>query len=417
MAQPRAILRIFPIVVVYLVLGNSPTPAARPDMHISLKVPKTAAFGDYQGSTRIRLGEVRDEGFAEPPTYLGMGPESAFSVHVKDGRTVSVETAATKLLGRLGILAEDESAGTYDLDIIIRRNHFNTLRVSGKYRLRGEVFLEFIFREAGTVTGKILACGNAEAVVSVARDTQIIDTYRAAFNDSFFKFFTSETTARHLGSGWKTGKTPEKKDSIEITRIDRGFVYGPTAFITKELDNADTPAEMNPHPRLLVLADFSIEENQYNYTEISDEEDEEFARTYVPDLVREHLNAYYPGAFPVIERRQDPDIPEELVVTGTLHRFKIGDYRKRSFPGFGAGKDLLDTSIQITNGSDDWEDFGFRSESANWGGGWQAKRGQIRDMADQLARDIAYLLVRAYLPGYRYPDDLEVSFDGKPYPL
>lgn len=88
----------------------------------------------------------------------------------------------------------------------------------------------------------------------------------------------------------------------------------------------------------------------------------------------------------------------------------------RIWVGFGAGKDKLEGQISISDATGHAL-AAFPVLLSNWGAGWQFKQGQIRDMIDQLARDVAYFLVRTARPGYKPPEDLEILFDDTPYPV
>lgn len=197
-----------------------------------------------------------------------------------------------------------------------------------------------------------------------------------------------------------------------MERIDRDKFYGPTDLARLQVSNA-REALMGVDATTLILQDFAMKDEKFVAKEDSDPE---FAAAYLPELVRVHLEAFYPGAFPRIGRRAEWQDGEGLVLTGDLLRFKIGSFAKRAWIGFGAGKDLLEAAVVLREGAGGEELFRLMVVSSNWGAGFQVKKGQIRDMAEQAARDIAFLLVQAAVPDYAYPDGLEVAFDGEPYP-
>lgn len=293
--------------------------------------------------------------------------------------------------------------------IVIRRNRFFINETALKFRLRSEVFLEFTFRRGDAVVGRVLACGNSQRKAQIATKTKVEATYQVGLNDALSKLVESDTFRRLVGEGW-TGAIA-RWGNPEITHVDRDKFYGPSDTVVAQIRRARGALEA-VDASTLVLRDFDLQDETYKGKK---DADPELASSYLPELIRVHLEAFFPGAFATIVRSGEPQQGKGLVVAGNLLRFKIGSYMKRALIGFGAGKDKLEAEIFFQDGSGKTL-FKIDLISTNWGAGFQIKKGQIRDIADQGARDVAYLLVQALVPEYSYPADLEVAFDDVPYP-
>jgi hypothetical protein len=238
---------------------------------------------------------------------------------------------------------------------------------------------------------------------------------QVAFNDAVHKLFNSRTLARLAGAGWTPVPAPKVSGDKSATRIAKDEFYGPTDRAIEEADAAT--ASMRPAAALdtLRLPDFALDHVAGElHTAVSDAD---YARALLPALVEEHLNAFYPGAFATIARGDAATSGPGLVVAGDLDNFRVGNVALKMWVGFGAGKDELKGRVDFKDGASGATLHGFNAGSSNWGAGWQSKNGTIRDMADQMARDIAYFLVKTTRPDYRAPNDLEVLFDDTPYPV
>lgn len=401
--------KVFIVVFAWLALGL-PAQAAK-DFVLTLQSPTSENFGKYSGGTRIALGAVVDDGFAENPDFLGMGPQAIYSVLLSQTREDSVRTAVSQLLEETGLLAGTPAEATYTLDVTIRRLRFFVHQTIGRFRLRTEAFLEFTFRQGDAVVGRVLACGNSQNQAQFASKKKVQATYQYGFDDALYKLVQSETFTRILGDGWSPGSGSAEGGEYNVMRITRNRFYGPSDLIRTEIENARGAIEPDAR-RVLILQDFELKDEKYKTRK---DADPDLAERYLPELLREHF-AFFPGAFESIERRGEWEKAEGLVVTGDLLRFKIGSYMKRALVGFGAGKDKLEAVVRVKDGVTGDELYKLHFKSSAWGEGWQFKRGQIRDMADQLARDLAFFLVEIGTTKYSYPEELEVRFDDIPYP-
>jgi hypothetical protein len=156
----------------------------------------------------------------------------------------------------------------------------------------------------------------------------------------------------------------------------------------------------------------------------------------LPALIQEHLEAYYPHAFDVIERRAEWQPAEALVVTGEIHRFNMGSANTRleadiHFKDGRSGETLYTLPVRMggglnwatglaalgaigaagasgaydpTNPVNTWRNAEVASQVAG-------VAPAMRDMEDDVARAAAYLLVAGLLPDYEPPADLEIAFD------
>ena len=236
---------------------------------------------------------------------------------------------------------------------------------------------------------------------------------KAGFVDVFQKLAASETLSELLGSEWvaSVNAVPAGENGNPIFRISREG-YGPTDLAREMV--AVAPAELRDlNVRYLRLEDFTISDQDYLK---SKDAEPEFAKRYLPALVREHLDSFYPAVFEAVESGDEMGGSETLVVSGDLQRLKFGSFAKRIWVGMGAGKDKLDADFFLRSGESQEVIATLDMRSSNWGEIWQWKRGFLRDMADQTARDVAFYLVQILAPDYTYPQGLEVMFDDLPYP-
>jgi hypothetical protein len=401
---------VLPIVVLVLLTLGLPA-QARKDLNLTLQPPTAADFGKYSGEARIALGEVVDDGFAESPHFLGMGPQAVYSVLLVQTREESVRTAVSHLLKETGLFAAKPADATYTMDVTIRRLRFFIHQTAFRFRLRTAAFIEFTFRQGDSVVGRVLACGNSQNQAQVATKKKVETTYQYGFDDALHKLVGSETFTRIVGDGWQPGTGSAEGGEYKIMRITRDRFYGPSDLIRSEIEKAKHTIKPGAAP-VLILQDFKLKDEKYQARE---DADLELAERYLPELLREHF-AFYPGAFEAVERREEWKGGEGLVVTGDLLRFKIGSFMKKVLIGLGSGKDKLEAVVYFKDGATGDELYKLDFKSSGWGAGWQIKRGQVRDMADQLARDLAFFLVETLVEGYSYPENLEVRFDDIPYP-
>ncbi len=401
------------IVMLGLLIPASPA-RAHDDLVVDLAVPSAGDLGTYTGAVQIALGEVRDAVYAESPSHLGMGPEAMFKIETGGSRADFVRQGLGEAFRRIGLLPEGDASSAHVMDVRILRDRLYAHQTEGRCRLRAELFLQCTFRLNETVVDRILACGNAETHAQFASREKIRKTYQIGFNDAVHKILNSRALARILGGGWKPAPSPEQSGEYNTTRIHRDEFYGPTDLIQEEVEKASKAIQKAGPFTHVVLPDFQLEEVKGKKED--DLHDVQVARAIVPEKIREHLNAFFPGAFEKIDRADSTSGPGTLVVDGRLDKFRVGSYTARKWVAGGAGADKLVGQVSIKDASGKTL-AGFPIVTANWGSVWQLKRGQIRDMVDQVARDIAYFLVATAVPAYKPPDDLEILFDAIPYPL
>jgi hypothetical protein len=400
------------LVIIGLLAPVAPANASE-DLVINAAVPPAGELGIYTGAIKIGLGSIHDEVHAEGPARIGTGPEATYKVEVAGSRADFVKQGLGEAFRRIGLLADDPVSSGHVVDIRILRDRLHAHQTGGRFRLRTELFLHCTFRQGEAVEGRVLACGNAETYAQFASREKITQTYQIAFNDAVHKILNSQSLAHVLGGGLKPAPAPEKSGEHDTTRIHKDEFYGPTDAIREEAEKASKAIRDAGPFTHLVLPDFQIEELKGK--EKDELHDVRAARALVPEKIREHLNAFYPGAFESIERVGTAGGVGRLVVDGRLEKFRIGSYAARIWVGAGAGKDKLEGQISIQDGSGRTL-AGFPILTSNWGAWWQFKQGQIRDMVDQLARDMAYFLVRTAIPDYKPPEDLEILFDATSYP-
>ena len=388
--------------------------AAPKDLTVAPALPPASALGAYSGSTSFALGEVKDATFSESPTHVGIGPAAMYQIVTAKPRAETTRAALADAFGRVGLLAKAPAEPTYTVDVTLRRFRTQTHAGFARFRLRSEIFLEFDFRQAGQSVGRVLAAGNSQQYAQLANKGKYEDAFQVAFNDAVHKLFNSRTLARLAGAGWAPVPAPLVSGEKSATRIAKDEFYGPTDRALAEAAAAATSMQAGAGLDTLRLPDFALD--RVGGDQKSAVADADYARALLPALIEEHLNAFYPGAFTTIARGPAATSGPGLVVDGNLDNFRVGNRALQVWVGFGAGKDELKGRVDFKDGATGAALHGFNAGSSNWGAGWQSKKGTIRDMADQLARDIAYFLVRTTRPNYQPPQDIEVLFDATPYP-
>lgn len=380
-----------------------PSHAARKPKEVVLELPDRSALGTYTGANRITLGQVSDRTFAESDSFLGMGPQATYAIQHPKPRAEMVEEALLQVLKESGLLSSSPTGAAYTLDVEILRDHFTAHQTVGRFRLRSEVFLKALFHKGGETAGSVVAAGNAEMRAQVATQAKVHATYAAGFNDALHKLLQSEALSRLAGEGWKPGTPAPPSDKHEITRIRKDEFYGPSKFIMEEAEKV-SEAFAAVRSRRVYLQAFEMKDEKYAK---SKDADLEYASNLIPELVGEHLRAFHPGALEIGEG----DGADGIIVSGEVLKYKAGSLMKRALVGLGAGKDKLEVSIRFQDGSNGKEIHSMEVLSTNWGAIFQLKRGQVRDMADQLAKDLAYLLVSSLAPDYSAPVELELVVD------
>lgn len=414
-ARPRVAAVALSLVLLTLFLAPPAGAGRGESLQVPLDLPAGNALGAYTGTVRIAVGEVKDETFSENPSHVGMGPQAIYEIVTEGTRAEYVRKGISEALGQVGLLAASPADAVYTLDVTILRDHLQTHQTFGRFRLRTELFLDFAFKRNGVREGWVLACGNSQTYAQLASKAKFVETYQLAFNDAVHKLFNSGTLARIAGEGWKPAPAPASAGEHNTTRIAKDEFYGPTDFIQAEAAKAAKAIQGAGPADRVWLPDFLLEE--VGGKEKDAISDPAFARAFVPALVREHLNAFYPGAFAAIERGSEPSAKQGIAVNGTLDDFRIGSFAMRVWVGFGAGKDKLAGEVAFKDAATGSTLHTTDVSSSNWGAGWQTKQGTLRDMADQLARDLAYFLVRTAEPGYKPPEGLEILFDDTAYPM
>ena len=399
-----------------LAIGTAlPAYAERRDLEVGLKIPSANELGAYTGAAGFSIGEVTDATFSESPSHVGVGPQAIYEIVTVGTRAEAIRKGVTEAFGQAGLLKTTPAPSMYTVDITLRRVHEQTHMTFSRFRLRSEIFLEFTLKKNGISEGRVLASGNAQTYAQVATKAKYTEVFQLAFNDAIYKLFNSKTLARIAGEGWKPVPAPAESGKYDATRIRKDEFYGPTDSIQEEASKASKAVQAAGSFSAVSLPDFEL--TAVTGKTNSAVADVAFARALVPALVQEHLNAFFPGAFTTIERPVAGAAKQGLLVGGKLDDFQVGNYYLRSLVGFGAGKDKLEGEIFFRDAATGNTLYSFKAVSSNWGAGWQTKRGTIRDMADQLARDIAYFLVQTAAPNYQPPQDLEILFDDTRYPM
>jgi hypothetical protein len=395
-----------------LLAAGAAAPAFAENLAVGPNLPAAAELGAYTGTVGFVVGEVKDATFAESTSHVGMGPQSIYEIVTMGTRADTVREGVTEAFRRAGLLAATPGQDAVTVDVTVRRMHSQTHMTFGRFRLRSEIFLEFAFHRGDAALGRVLAAGNAQEYAQIASEKKYREVYQVAFNDAIHKVFNSRTLAGLAGAGWAPAPAPAVSGDKHAVRIMKDEFYGPTDWIQGEVARAAPAMQAAAPAPVLLLPDFELD--RVSGKKNSPVASPAFAKALLPELIREHLDAFFPGAFAQVQRA--PAGAAGLTVAGDLEDFRVGNFYLRNAIGFGAGKDKLEGTVAF-------KDAGGQTLhevhvlSSNWGAGWQTKRGNIRDMADQLARDVAYFLVKTRVPDYRPPADLEVLFDATPYPM
>lgn len=408
----RNLMRIMALCIfTWATLALGLSALAAEDYVLTPALPSAQALGTYSGNLRVELGEVNDAVWASTAKSLGEGPNGSYAIYLSTTRQDSVRGLFQDLLQKTG-LGSGSSDDVLKLDVTVRRDRYFIDQSFGRFRIRTEVFLECTFRKGSDVVGRILVCGNAQTHAQYASKKKAEAVYTAAFQDAVFKLLRSKTFLALAGNGWKAGTGEPPESRYDITPIEREKYYGPSDFARGQLKPFQAAlAKYQGIP--IVLQDLEMKDDKYTDRK---ESRPDYAAACIPELIQEHINAFYPGAFAAVTRRKTFSAGENLVLAGDLVRFKQGNLALRIWVGMGAGKDKLEANVTIQDGRDQKVLYTYAILESNWGAGWQCIRGQLGDMLDQVGRDLSFLLVSTLAPNYAPPKDLEICFDDMPYP-
>ena len=396
-----------------VVLGAAASPLiAAEDLILTPAPPSARLQSHYEGPVRIAVGTVSDGTTCLRPGLMGVGPVGKYGVFLDESWAEATSKALEQMLETTGLLATDPAQASHTVDVVLRRSHLFT----ASRPATGQVFLEFVFRHDAEIEGRLLTCGMAERSPFRVSQKTIATVYQEAFEDALLKLFESQTLATLLGEGWH----PE----VERQRTRRP-AGGPAAGAFRKAEERQAPEALRAHRAArLLLREFEVEDAKALVREGAEAPD---LGHYLPVLVREHLEAFYPGALESAMAADEEPTAGDVVVSGQILRFKKGNIWKKSMIGYGAGKDKLDVVVQLRDGASGEELLELHRVSSDWGtSAWsQAPAGQpgfslrltgplggpVEEMADQMARDLASFFVRHLADDYQYPEDLEVIVD------
>jgi hypothetical protein len=411
----------------------------------AIELPEITLFGSYghhEGATRLVLGEILDDGFAETPDFLGWYQVS--KVVLPATRQETVRHAVENLLRETGLLASPGAERTHTLDVVIRRNRLLRSPTHYKYPLRVEVFLEFTIREAGVPVARVLACGNSENMAKVGLRIKALTeslkiSYEHAMDDALRKFVDSAALRNLVGDNWKPGTPPAPPEGMGRIRHDHyyGPVVGKEAHFrgaykdSSGLESLAATLAGKSYDRI-ILEEFEVHDAEFRQKRPS-----QLKATCLclPGLIREHLGAFYPGAFDTVEFRGDGPTEGSLVISGDVYFLRMGQLKNGSeaevhFRDGSTGEKLFTLRSFTSAAADPWWDGAIamgltmpkgakkQRKTSDFDAWWAELDAatSVREKDDNVARDLAYVLVQALRPDYEYPGDLEVSFDGLPYP-
>ncbi len=385
-----------------------------------------AAYGRNQGTSRLTLGQVVDADGTEGSDWLGevehhgKRHDILYRLTAPVPRESLVRSAVGALLERTGLLAAPGPAVIATVNVTVRSNRIVTLERA----LAAEVFLDFTFEREGTTIGRVLAFGNAKSKKKMRRKrTQALfaPVYQAAMDDALWKLVTSKTFRGLVGDGWHAGEPPPA--SVPVERFDKARYYGPSRAARETL--APLRAALGEAlPAQLVIEDFAFGFGMFPLGSSA-----ERAGRVMPDRLRSHLDALYPGAFERIVRTGSGQSEQEsgLVVAGRVLRYDAdGDEQSLEVEinlrdgRAGTTRFSIHVDSRAPKGADTG-DTGSLPTAARWLGHVPVKRDgpwgpYVRDIEEMVVRDLGYLLAMGRPGGYTRPVDIEVRFDDTPYP-
>ena len=389
--RPRAIA-LLPVLCLLAL-----TASAREDLYIQSTFKGLTYHGKYASGVPVAIGKVVDRRSVADRRFLGKGPNGIYEVFSQEPPEAYIKAALQEALGSLGLAATGGAQPALTVNAEIWRTHL-WVRMGARARMRGEMHVRFELERAGKSLGTVSAIGNAEIKGQIVTKARWNALFEATLYDLMEKFASSETLKKALPqetvASFAKAATPkpEKYNAAEIEAI----FYGPTDLVGKL-------------PKVDLTGYDVVEIRDFKLTDTNFKGDVNTTQKMVPGAVMDRIGGRYPTLFRGATfgdvKVGDPSKGKKLIIEGELPQVAAGSFMRRSLIGFGAGKVQLVMNVKLIDGDSGKELAALDMKSLNWGAGWQSDEGELEDMVDRMAADLAYYLVNQHNPKYKTDEE------------
>ncbi|HUP62802.1 MAG TPA: DUF4410 domain-containing protein [Thermoanaerobaculia bacterium] len=373
------------------------TAVAREDLYIKSTFKGLTYYGTFEKGVPIAIGKVVDRRSVADRRFLGKGPNGIYEIFSQDPPETYVKAALQDSLESLGLAAREGESPALTVNAEIWRAHL-WVRMGARARLRGEIHVRFLLERGGEPAGTVSVIGNSEIKGQVVTKARWNALFEATVYNLMEKFAASETLTKALPAevtaSVKKSATPkpEKYNAAEIEAI----FYGPTELVGKL-------------PKVDLTGYDVVEIRDFKLTDTNFKGDVTATQKMVPGAVMDRIGGRYPTLFRGATFGDttvgDPSKGKKLVIEGDLPQVAAGSFMRRSLIGFGAGRVQLSMNVKLVDGESGKELATLEMKSLNWGAGWQTDEGELEDMVDRMAADLAYYLVNQHNPKYKTEEE------------
>ncbi len=380
----------FAAVLCVLVLAPALFAGLRDDLYIPSTFNGLTHYGAFEKHVPVAVGKVIDRRSVSDKRALGSGPNGAYGLFSQDPPDAYIRAALEQSLKSLGLEPNEGETPELTVDAEIWRAHA-WVRVGARARLRCEINVRFL------VNGNTVSViGNSEIKGQVVTKARWVSLFNDALSDTMEKFAASQTFTKALPS--EVTASFKKSTAPAPSRYNAGDIetakfYGPTDLV-KQLPKVDLTSY-----DVLEIREFTLADKNFKG-------DVATAQRMVPGSVMDRLGGRYPGLFRAVsfgeaKLGEAPSGAKRLVIEGDLPQVAAGSFMKRAIIGFGAGRVSFAMNVRLVDGESGKPLTTLEMKSLNWGAAWQSDEGELEDMVDRMAADLAYYLVNQHNPSYK----------------
>lgn len=372
----------------------------RDDLVIQPNFRGLTYYGAFEKTVPVAVGEVADRRSVSDRKFLGKGPNGVYEIYSQDPPETYLRAALQESLKSLGLAAPEGVKPEITVDAEVWRSHV-WVRMGARARLRCEINVRFLVSRVGKPASAVSVIGNSEIKGQVVTKERWKALFDQALYDTMEKFAASQTLAKALPAeviaSFKKSATPAPEARYKAAEIETAKFYGPTELVSK-LPKVD-------------LSGYDILEiREFKLTDKDFKGDVAATQRMMPGAVMDRIGGRYPTLFRAVsfgdvKLGTPPAKGSRLVIEGDLPQVAAGSFMKRAIIGFGAGRVSLDMNLRLIDGESGKELAKLDMKSRNWGAAWQSDEGELEDMVDRMASDLAYYLVAQHNPSYKTEDE------------
>jgi|GEM_PF-5594356 len=383
-------------VVLLFIVAPALFAGLRDDLYIPSTFKGLTYYGAFEKHVPVAIGKVVDRRSVMDRRELGSGPNGVYDLFSQDPPETYIRAALEQSIKSLGLAPNEGEAPALTVNAEVWRAHA-WVRVGARARLRCELNVRFLLTNAaGESRGSVSVIGNSEIKGQIVTKARWEALFNEALYDTMEKFAASQTFTKALPAevvaSFKKSATPAPSkynaDAIETAKF-----YGPTELVGR-LPKVD-------------LASYDVVElREFKLTDKNFKGDVATAQRMVPGSVMDRLGGRYPSLFRGVsfgdaKIGDAPSGSKRLIIEGDLPQVAAGNFMARQLIGFGAGRVQFAMNVRLIDGESGKPLTTLEMKSLNWGAIWQTDEGELEDMVDRMAADLAYYLIAQHDPGYK----------------